>query len=118
MARGGARPGAGRPKGEKSVRTKLAEKAVIRALREGASPLDVLLEAMRDAYAEGGATAAMPFAKEAAPYVHPKLSAVDAKVDGVIGQYAAQPIPVEQRDSDSLASANGAAVNGHPPGHG
>lgn len=77
-----------------------------------------MLEAMREAYEEGGASAAMPYAKEAAPYLHPKLSSVDAKVDGVIGQYAAQPIPVEQRDSDSVASPAGPAANGHSPGHG
>lgn len=57
-------------------------------------------------------------AKAAIGYEKPKLSSVDAKVDGVIGQYAAQPIPVEQRDSDSLASPNGAAANGYSPGHG
>lgn len=57
-------------------------------------------------------------AKAAIGYEKPKLSSVDAKVDGVIGQYAAQPIPVEQRDSDSLAGTNGSAANGHSPGHG
>jgi hypothetical protein len=51
----------------------------------------------------------MPFAKEAAPYVHPKLSSVDAKVDGVIGQYAAQPIPVEVRDPVPEIMSNGHA---------
>ena len=85
----------------------------MKALEEGTTPLEVILEAMRDAYKEGGAQAAVPFAKEAAPYVHPRLSAVDAKVDGVIGQYAAQPIPVESRDSDTVARPNGSAAHGH-----
>jgi hypothetical protein len=57
-------------------------------------------------------------AKAAIGYEKPKLSSVDAKVDGVIGQYAAQPIPVEQRDSDSVAGSSGPAANGHSPGHG
>ena len=57
-------------------------------------------------------------AGKAIGYEKPKLSSVDAKVDGVIGQYAAQPIPVEQRDSDSLASPAGPATNGHSAGHG
>lgn len=37
-------------------------------------------------------------AGKAIGYEKPKLSSVNAKVDGVIGQYEAQPIPVEQRD--------------------
>lgn len=42
----------------------------------------------------------------------PDLAATDMTVQGTIGQYAAQPIPVEQRQSDSLESAAGAATNG------
>lgn len=118
MARGGKRKGAGRPKTADTPEGQLRRDLAIRALKEGTTPLEVMLEAMREAYEEGGASAAMPYAKEAAPYLHPKLSSVDAKVDGVIGQYAAQPIPVEQRDSDSLAGSNGSATNGHSPGHG
>lgn len=57
-------------------------------------------------------------AGKAIGYEKPKLSSVNAKVDGVIGQYEAQPIPVEQRDSDSLASPGGPAVGGDPAGHG
>jgi len=116
--RGGKRKGAGRPKSADTPIGKLRQELTMRALKEGTTPLEVMLEAMREAYEQGGAAAAMPYAKEAAPYLHPKLSSVDAKVDGVIGQYAAQPIPVEQRDSDSVASPAGTPANGHPPGHG
>jgi len=56
-------------------------------------------------------------AKGAIGYEKPKLSAVDANLSGAVGQYAAQ-IPVERRDSDALESPAGAAVNGHPAGHG
>jgi hypothetical protein len=49
-------------------------------LAEGITPLEVLLKAMRDAYVDGGAEKAAPFAKEAAPYMHPRLSAVAAKI--------------------------------------
>lgn len=117
-SRGGARPGAGRKKGSIGPRERLQQQIQVQALESGCSPLDVMLEAMREAYKEGGAKAAMPYAKEAAPYLHAKLSSVDAKVDGVIGQYAAQPIPVEARDSDAVASPAGPATNGHSPGHG
>lgn len=36
----------------------------------------------------------------------------DVNLSGVIGTYAAKPIPVEQRHSDSLASTAGAATDG------
>lgn len=113
MARGGVRKGAGRPKTADTPEGKLRQELAIRALKEGTTPLEVMLEAMREAYAEGGATAAMVYAKEAAPYLHPKLSSVDAKLDGTLGTYAAQPIPVEERHSDSLAGSTGPATNGH-----
>jgi hypothetical protein len=81
MARGGKRPGSGRKKGSVTPATKRRQDVALQALQEGKTPLDVLLEAMRDAYALGGAIGAMQFAKEAAPYVHPKLSSIEAKVD-------------------------------------
>jgi hypothetical protein len=43
-------------------------------------------------------------AKAAIGYEKPKLSAMDANLTGAVGQYAAQPIPVEKRDSDALES--------------
>lgn len=113
MARGGSRKGAGRKKTADTPEGQLRRELAIKALKEGTTPLEVMLEAMKAAYEEGGAKAAMPFAKEAAPYIHPKLTSVDANVNGVIGQYAAQPIPVESRHSDTVARPNGSAVNGH-----
>lgn len=104
----------GNPAGRRlSPAAKTRQEVAQKALAEGTTPLEVMLEAMRIAYQEGGAAAAMPYAKEAAPYLHPKLANIEAKMDGVIGTYAAQPIPVEERHSDSLARPNGAAVNGH-----
>lgn len=110
MARGGARPGSGRKKG---AATKKREEIAIQALESGQTPLDIMLEAMRLAYEQGGAIAAMPFAKDAAPYVHPKLANIESKIDGVIGQYAAQPIPVEQRNTDALESPAGPPTHRH-----
>lgn len=52
-------------------------------------------------------------AKAAIGYEKPKLTSVDASLNGVIGQYAAQPIPIEQRHSDTVASPNRPAANGH-----
>lgn len=115
MARGGRRPGAGRKKGtgKPTKATELRREVALQALESGRTPLDVMLEAMREAYSKGGALMAMAYAKEVAPYVHPKLASIDAKVDGVIGQYAAQPIPVEERDSDALASSAGTPTHSH-----
>jgi hypothetical protein len=42
----------------------------------------------------------------------------EVNLNGLIGTYAAQPIPCEQRDSDSLAGPAGPAANGHSAGHG
>lgn len=84
MPSGGKRPGAGRKPGTKTKKRTAAEaatEATIKALTTGTTPLDVLIEAMKDAYEAGGAIAAAAFAKEAAPYVHPKLSAIEAKVE-------------------------------------
>lgn len=104
----------GNPRGrKKSPEKQAAEELVRKAFAEGTTPLQVILEAMREAYDEGGAQAAVPYAKEAAPYMHPKLANVETTVEGVLGTYAAQPIPVESRDSDAMASTNGASANGH-----
>lgn len=113
MARGGVRSGAGRKKTADTPEGQLRRELAIKALKEGTTPLEVMLEAMREAYEEGGAKAAMPFAKEAAPYLHPKLTSVDANLNGAVGHYEAQPIPTEQRHSDTVARPNGSAVNGH-----
>lgn len=84
MSRGGKRAGAGRKPGtvtKKRTAAQAATAATIKALTEGATPLDILIGAMKEAYTLGGYMAAAPFAKEAAPYVHPKLSSIEAKVD-------------------------------------
>ncbi len=105
MPRGGARPGAGKPRGpNKSSRERLE-----RIAKTGPTPLDVLIHGMREHYkaAEDAAKEdrkddaakslkeAREFAKEAAPYLHPKLAAVQhtGKDDG--------PINVKISGSDS-----------------
>jgi hypothetical protein len=110
MAWGGKRAGSGRKKTKDTPEGKLRAELAMKALKEGTTPLEVMLEAMREAYQVGGALAAMPYAKEAAPYLHPKLSSVEANIDGTLGTYAAQPIPTEERHP--LESAAGPAANG------
>ncbi len=82
MGYGGARRGAGRPKGSVNRVTAATQAAVAAS---GVTPLEYMLEAMRSA---AGTPRADDMAKAAAPYVHAKLAAVDAtlsaNVDGSI----------------------------------
>ena len=72
MSRGGARPGAGRKPGSVTRRTReIAEQAAV----QGITPLEFLLQAMRDESREFPVR--LDAAKAAAPYVHAKLAAVE-----------------------------------------
>jgi hypothetical protein len=72
MSRGGKRPGSGRKKGSANRKTR---EIADRAIEEGTSPLEYMLSVMRDEGAESGRRDDM--AKAAAPYVHPRLAAVE-----------------------------------------
>jgi hypothetical protein len=72
--RGGARKGAGRKAGAATQKTReIADKAAA----AGITPLEVMLEAMNKLRNEGELEKAASVAKDAAPYVHPKLSSVE-----------------------------------------
>ena len=68
---GGARPGSGRKKGYLTQRSR---ELAAKSLEKGISPLEVMLEAVRIAYEEGGAVNAFQYAAQVAPFVHPRLS--------------------------------------------
>lgn len=53
-------------------------------------------------------------AKAAISYEKPKLTSLEASIDATVGNYAATPIPVEQRHSDTLASPTGSATDRDP----
>lgn len=77
MARGGARPGAGRPKGIRRIAEE-AQKAVPADIRKAAraaklSPLEYMLAVMNDESAEDARRDRM--AQAAAPYVHARAEA-------------------------------------------
>ncbi len=74
--RGGSRPGAGRKPGSINQAT---AKAREKAEAGGIMPLDFMLEVMRDVNAKREER--LDMAKAAAPYVHAKLSSVEAKLD-------------------------------------
>lgn len=77
MARGGNRPGAGRRAGTKTAKTKRRIEFAEEAAKNGVTPLEVMLSAMRQAYQAKNMKEAAGFAKDAAPYVHPRLNAVE-----------------------------------------
>ena len=69
---GGARPGAGRKKNSPNKKTAAIQKAVEES---GLTPLDYMLEVMRDVAAEPRDR--LSAANMAAPYVHAKLSSIE-----------------------------------------
>ena len=74
MPRGGKRRGAGRK--PSSLTTKSRAIAEI-AINEGITPLEVMLEAMRGYAKSEQWDRAASIAKDAAPYLHPKLTSVE-----------------------------------------
>lgn len=76
MARGGKRLGSGRPKGAANKKTREIAEAVV---KEGITPLEYFMKILRDEAMPSDARFAA--AKEAAPYIHPRLQAVQHSGD-------------------------------------
>lgn len=104
MPSGGARPGAGRPKGSKTrVRDDAATSsppAPYRPVINGISPLDFLLSVMQAPDAPFAYR--LEAAKLAAPYVHPKIAAAkpaapEEKPEAPIGDFAEWEKALEHR---------------------
>lgn len=85
MPKGGVREGAGRPKGSlnKATAAQNAQKAEVlqKAIAEGITPLEVMLQSMRSYWEENNREQACAIAKDAAPYVHPKLAAIEQNLN-------------------------------------
>lgn len=86
---GGKREGAGKPaagatRRSKKIASEIAEgKRLFKEVRgeelpDDATPLDVMMMAMRAAYKVGGSIAAAPYAEKCAPYVHARLANIQA----------------------------------------
>lgn len=78
--RGGNRPGAGRPPGSKNQRSADIARDAVEA---GVTPIEVMLNAMRELWDEGTSETkreAARIAKDAAPYVHPRLASIDQTI--------------------------------------
>lgn len=71
---GGPRKGAGRPPGSKA---KLSRKTAEELAETGVMPLTVMVETMRDLWSANKRLEACAIAEKCAPYMHPRLSAVD-----------------------------------------
>lgn len=80
----------------------------------GIEPLDLMLQAMRKAWEAGDVPTAQAYAKDAAPYIHPRLTA--AQVTGKDGgplqtEDATKRTPSERKaEALALAAAIGAKL--------
>lgn len=82
MQHGGKRNGAGRPKGSPTrKRRKVTERIMAAAT---ATPLEVILAAMLHYHEAGDRDKAAAFAKEAAPYCHPRLGSLSVQADSTV----------------------------------
>lgn len=94
---GGARKGAGKPRGAK---TRVTQEAIQRA-GEGETPLEYMLRVMRSAGVPDERRDEMALA--AAPYVHAKLSQIETKGETTIRTVSAEPTTPEQWEQQHAA---------------
>jgi hypothetical protein len=88
MARG--RKTGGRQKG---ARNRATEEARAAAAATGTLPLDYMLSVMRDSAADHKRRDAMAMA--AAPYLHPRLTAIDAKLNPAVPEQSPRKLLIE-----------------------
>lgn len=100
---GGKRPGAGRKPGVgQNLSTTKTREIANKAFAEGITPLEVMLGAMREAYERRDMKEAATFAKDAAPYVHPRLAAVEhGGPNGGPISHSIEVVFVDSADSDA-----------------
>lgn len=96
MPRGGKRPGAGRKKGAATRKTRAVAD---RAATEGITPLEVMLTVMRQRFEAKDFERAASIAKDAAPYLHPRLTAIKVGGDGPGGSIPVSFIEVPSADA-------------------
>ncbi len=70
----GSRPGERRGGRKKGIPNRASISRQAKVAAEGVTPLDVMLRAMREHFEAKRFDEAAAFAKDAAPYVHPKLA--------------------------------------------
>jgi hypothetical protein len=124
--RGGSRPNAGRKKSAATVKTREIADKVIAQTEEGQTPLEVMMRVMTGFMAEAEQASnsedpdekkaamklwmmAADVAKDAAPYIHPRLSAIDHTSKGKeMGQmYGVLQAPAAMNEDDWEAENGG-----------
>jgi hypothetical protein len=116
---GGRRPGAGRPPG---AATKKTRAVADRAALGDVTPLDVMLDMLTGAREFDQSL--LEVAKAAAPYVHPRLSAVEAKHTGEMTLHGGVDLPKRaetqeewiarrHRELQAVGAAAGSTVGRH-----
>lgn len=75
MPRGGPRAGSGRKRGAVSKATAARQALIEEASKEGLTPLEYMLQVLRNDAEEKSVR--LDAAKSAAPYMHPRLAAVE-----------------------------------------
>jgi hypothetical protein len=103
----------GRQKGTKNKATIERESGhaeiIERAKAEGVTPLEVMLSAMREAYAKGNMEKAAFFAKDAAPYCHQRLAATELSGNENKPIHIVTGVPSTKEEADILLAMNGHA---------
>ncbi len=96
--RGGKRSGAGRKKGSVTKATVYRQEMLARAAADGLTPLEFMLNVLRDE--EKPFDDRFEAAKAAAPYVHPRLAAVEhsGDQDNPLSVIVASGVPSEDDD--------------------
>jgi hypothetical protein len=113
VARGGKRPGAGRKPGAATAKTR---EIADRATQEGVTPLEVMLGAMRELWDAGNKQDAATIAKDAAPYMHPRLSSVDLKAEHDLTTYVVSGEPIADPEKWAEEFAEEIQARMVPPG--
>lgn len=86
MAHGGARKGAGRKPG---ILTQKSREIAEKGIGGGITPLDYMLEILRDP--EADKTQRFEAAKAAAPYVHPRLASTEIRAEVAVNDVSSEP---------------------------
>jgi hypothetical protein len=113
VARGGKRAGAGRKPGAATAKTReIADKAA----EEGVTPLEVMLGAMRELWDNGNKQDAAQIAKDAAPYMHPRLSNIDLKAEHDVTNHVLSGEPIDDPEKWAAEFEEALQAGMVPPG--
>lgn len=102
--KGGKRPGAGRPKGSPNKRTAALREAVEEAGYDPNWAVLGLLDAAKEAHSEGDIKLMVDALAKAAPFLHAKLSSIDAR--HLVEQAVQEPISIVFKQDTAPAASD------------